>query len=265
MTDDPGAGAVDPTLLPPVSASAGPLEPVVPQDLPPLRPSTRWYWLAGAVAAVSLTVAAFLFFGGIFGVGRKILSLQVIEVGEVRVVELQEGRHDVYWTGRALGSVAEPEIEPKMRVIGPDGSEIPLDRVPRSEGARQTVTRDGRRGRLVARFAVTTGGRHRIETSGGSEFPASRGDELWVGRSVEGSDFLPIVMAPLVGFIGLAVALVVTVVTLTRRRAALRERGALVGHRPRGGGSAPQRAGTAHRIEVPYPPPPPPPAEGPVG
>jgi hypothetical protein len=190
----------------------------------PVRPSRRWYVLAGgllaaAVACWSLAVA------GMFSWDRQIQDLQRVPVpGTGEVTLTQPGAYVLFVEARGgccswtVGSQSGPLAGWSMRLVirrADSGQEIPVSTW---SGAPVSYGVGGHQGLTAGSFTIARPGTYVIQTS--DVRPATVTD-LAVGRNILWATLLPLVLLA-AGFAAMLGAVVSFVITAVRRRRARR-------------------------------------------
>ena len=189
-----------------------------------VRPSRRWYLLAGcllAAAAVCLSIAVI----GMFSWDRQIQDFQRVPVpGRGEVTFTQPGDYVLYvetrgtCCGWTVGSQGGPFPGWSMRlVMGPVDGPRPVP-VSVWHGLPESYAVSGHQGLTGMSVTITHPGTYLIETS--DAHPAAVTD-LAVGRSILRATVLPLVLI-VAGLVALGGAVLVFVLTAVRRRRARR-------------------------------------------
>jgi hypothetical protein len=192
-----------------------------------IRPSQRWYLLAGcllAVAAASLAIAV----TGIFSWDRQIQDFQRVPVpGRGEVTLTQPGNYVLYVETRgqccswAVGGQGGPFARWSMRLaMGPVDGPRPIP-VSDWHGLPESYSVSGHQGMTGMTVTIAHPGTYLIETS--DVRPATVTD-VAVGRDILRATLLPLVLI-VAGLAALGGAVLLFVVTAVRRRRARRRPG----------------------------------------
>ena len=200
-------------------------EPAGVAASPPVRPSRRWYWVAGGILAGAVICIAFAL-AGFFSLTRQIEDFQRVSVpGQAEVTFARPGRYVLYIEepGHCCSfSVGSGDSAPfsnwSMNVgLQPVNGGPPVA-ISSSRGAIESYGVAGHQGQSAMSFTIGQPGRYVLAAS--EVTPASIVD-VAVGRGIRGGVFVPIVLG-LAGLFALVAGLVIGLVTAFRRRRARR-------------------------------------------
>lgn len=189
---------------------------------PPLRPlpSSRWYWLAGALAALGLALVGWAVWSGV-SIGRAVEAFPRVDVPGQAEVALEAGRYTVYYETQATPGAADPPDAPWSTV------EVAVERVGDNEQVAvrlplgsSTYEIGGRQGVSVRRFTIDQPGTYEVSVA--ADQAASEGT-VAIGSGV-GRGLITLLLA-IFGAVGLlvtagALAGVIALVRHLRRRQA---------------------------------------------
>lgn len=204
-----------PGTPPPPPPRPAPRPPPPYVDLSLLRPSTVWYWVAGAigVASVAVAVALFVGFAGslIDELGGPLTALRT--PGEV-TLELEPGaERAIYRQVREAGAPihVSPGPEPTCTVTRVGGGAVEV-----GDAFDWTLKRDGDRYDALYDFEAPQGGSYAISCEDAGD--PSRSVPLAIGQKVGLLSLFGRIVAILgVLFGGLVIAVTIVTVTVVRR------------------------------------------------
>ena len=200
------------------------IEPQPGAATEPIRPSRRWYILAGCLlaAAVACWSVAVI---GMFSWDRQIQGFQRVPVpGEGTVTLTQPGEYALYLEARGaccswmVGSQSGPLTSWSMRLAIAPANGGPKTLVHSWSGAPVSYDVGGHQGITGMSFTITQPGTYIVEA--GHVYPPIVTD-LAVGRDILWPTLLPLILL-VAGFVALVGAVVSFVITAGRRRRARR-------------------------------------------
>lgn len=196
-----GVTVIGSTALPPAPERE-------PEDLGPLRPSSVWYWVAGAIALAGIVGGIVLAIVTVVDTIDEVDAWPRIDVPGTADVSLDRGDHTLFleYPGAYEGYRA---IAPDVEVTSPSGVEIPVVRRPYGG---TTYSWSGHQGESFASFFVPEDGTYQIEVVSDSE-PLQ---EVAIGQDITGQVVLRVLGG--MGIAGLSVIAAGTIVVVTAMR-----------------------------------------------
>lgn len=202
----PPSGALPP---PPPQPARRPPPPRIDASL--LRPSRALYWVAGAIAALSVAVSVALF----VGLGESVIDeltgpLTHLDAPGAVTVELAPGAERTIFRqdrGSGVSIRASGTPDPSCAVSRVGGGEIEV-----SDAFGWTLKRQGDRYQALYDFEAIEGGSYRVRCSGSNGVPLAIGETIGLMRLLG-----QLVIALGAFFGGLAIAVTIAVVTAVMR------------------------------------------------
>lgn len=189
----------------------------------PIRPSRRWYWVAGGMLAGGVVCIAFAV-AGFFALNRQIADFQRVPVpGQAGVTFTQPGGYVLYIEepGQCCSiNVASGTSSGPFPSWSVDVALLPVNGGPQvSIGTWQGITESygitGHQGQAAMYFTIDHPGRYLLATRNAT--PGSITD-VAVGRGIGRGILVPFILI-VAGFLALLAGLVTGVITGSRRRA----------------------------------------------
>jgi uncharacterized membrane protein YhaH (DUF805 family) len=193
---------------------------------PPVRPSRRWYWVAGALLAGGVICIA-LAVAGFFALNRQIADFQRVPVpGQGGVTFTQPGGYVLYIeepgqccsvnVASDTSSAPFPAWSVRVRLQPVSGG--PQVSIRAWQGITESYGVTGHQGQAAMSFTIDHPGRYLL--TAGNATPGSITD-VAVGRGIGRGILVPFVLIA-AGFFALLAGLLTGLVTVSRRRASRR-------------------------------------------
>jgi uncharacterized membrane protein YhaH (DUF805 family) len=190
---------------------------------PRIRPSRRWYWVAGVMLAGGVACIAFAV-AGVFALNRQIADFQRVPVpGQAGVTFTQPGGYVVYIeepgqccsinVGSGGSSAPFPSWSMELALRPVNGGA--LVSIGTWQGITETYGITGHQGQVAMYFTIDRPGRYLLAT--GNATPGSITD-VAVGRGIGRGILVPFILI-VAGFLAVLAGVLTGVITGARRRA----------------------------------------------
>jgi hypothetical protein len=178
-----------------------------------IRPSRRWYWVAGGLLAGALACLALAIIG-FLSLGHQIDTFQRVKVpGQGEVTFTSPGDYLLYFEGPGMTTARRSgTVFQVLLRSAADGTSVPITKL---HSVSEKYTLGGHTGEAVAFFTITRPGRYLL-SNGGATSPAP--DDIAVGRGIGTSLARPVVLILAAVLILLPGGTLTGIITAVRRR-----------------------------------------------